>query len=173
MNELSRTRIVRRLPRISEQQKRTAHHVAGHAVVAWAQGVTLREISIVPVGKTAGHADIAQDLEVMMHHIDERTALKAKLLITCAGMRAELRFNPKAAVRGGLVGIYQEVIDSWALVRRINETRNELPLCFLDDAIAETNALLEAYWSRVERLAEALLKHKTVSGTDATAIIGG
>ena len=39
-------------------RRAAAHHEAGHAVMAWTQGLTVRSASIRPVGETGGQVII-------------------------------------------------------------------------------------------------------------------
>lgn len=140
-----------------------AYHEAGHAVIAWDVGFKPKKCSIVAEGMTAGH---------IMHQPpwprrnpqhdpkrgDEERALSAAM-VALAGPIAQKRHNPNSVRRyhGSSDRLY-----AYALSELFCQSEAERQ-AWLNLCIIRAEERLEAHWSAVKNVAEALIEHQTLN----------
>jgi hypothetical protein len=145
-------------PRRHPGRKALAYHEAGHAVLGYAMGLEIEQITIIPREGSLGRCRY-QDWD------DEEAAddLDAALIVILAGAVAE-EIAMGAPSRGAdepraLALALSQGIGEAAAARRIAETRL-LVRCFL-----------ESHWLVIKALAAALRKDRVLDGPQAVAII--
>jgi ATP-dependent Zn protease len=146
-----------------------AYHEAGHAVIGRVLGIVCGPASIVPDATTAGHAVTQGPLTILdawdargrSRFNDLRSAYRASIMQAMAGREAD---------RGNLTGDSGDRQDIEALLRRYDldaayfglpcSNSTDFPLDRLRKA---TRGLCRRHRERIERIAQALLKHETLS----------
>jgi hypothetical protein len=130
------------------EQVRTAHHEAGHAVVAHALGFTVELVSIEPdptnkkvVGRV-GIPEYAPPWTLRRH------------IVSLVGLMAEQKFDPKASKFGGRGD--NVVIRQWFPAPE-GEAENLRSLA---------NLMVVHFWSDILRIANLLLNTGTISEAD-------
>lgn len=146
----------------------TAHHEAGHAVVAHLEGLGIRRVTIVPTEEMRGHVlrtPLPKDFEP--DDLDNRTRnlIEAHARVSLAGHIAQKRAFPRSH-RG-------DEEDFSAAVRGVSFLAgdNEMLEAYLHLLHLQTKAMVKTNWFLVEAVAQALLEQKTLSGRDVKQVI--
>jgi hypothetical protein len=151
----------------------TAHHEAGHAVIAHAQGRKLTSVSIIGLHQALGEKQRG------LTHASSSTVHDAieEAIVTCAGPAAEfeylraqglhkgssslsqwLKVQMKAAVDANLNGDYRHL--------------SKLPLpCDTMEIFRFTAYYVDHYWLQIKAVAAALFKERKLSGRTVRKII--
>lgn len=131
-------------------------HEAGHAVIAWLCGWRIRLVSTLEDGKTAGRVTYdsgPQGQSILQHAL------------------ARARFTVAGEVAYAIQLGYIALLDIRLWVEHHNELPPNFPSEWLDALLYGVKEDLQSNWPRVERLAEALLERRELSGAEATAIL--
>jgi len=157
--------------------KATAYHEAGHAVVAHVCGRRFKSITIEPKDNTAGSVKFYDKLAVLriidgthpsdwlsLHKDEAERIVDRHIFSAMAGHIAQEMAFP------GSVEPWQWENDREDLLDILIASD---PDSGWDRAKAEAEALLSSNWHLVERLAEALLSRRTLTGKEARAILLG
>ena len=164
----------------------TAYHEAGHAVMAWIQGIPVRFVTIDPDfyyienGSGMSLKDDGVDGRCVLPKrfgdvfflINPRTCqgrerLQKIVLITLAGEIAERLFRPRSrgyhemAVGGGIADDL--------ILHKLAEDAEEQKL-YLRWIRHRAKGLLKRHWKKVEALVRELLLKKTLKGTEVESI---
>jgi hypothetical protein len=134
----------------------TAHHEAGHAVVALVLDVTVRYASIKPHRKTWGRVahDAADSPELM-------------LIIALAGPQAQKRFARRSVWLGSSDMIFVEKV-IFGKRGNLTAANKDTLLKFVADTSEE---LINYFWADIKAVAKALLKHETLTGEEMVDVI--
>ena len=151
------------------RDRRAAYHEAGHAVIGWCFGRRVEHVTIVLSGETGGHVLYRTD-RVFEWAQPTDTWLRVELLVTIAGPEAQkMELGETWEDGGGIdpdVGVLQGTDADTAgdLLLRMDESRADIESGAAYERF-ETEAvhLLDEFWPEVERVAEALLKERTLS----------
>lgn len=174
-----------------EVQQLVAYHEAGHAVVARVLGVDVIYAATFPTGpnnsanvRTASAAYRARGGGVAV----QIAGCEADAKVQLAGPHAQHRYCPvkhraywKHEWRGDLDAAKQFIGHS-ILIRDGIEPRDGLSITLTPDqqtagettltrVIAETEALVEAHWPAIERVAETLVRRPMIGEDDLDALI--
>ena len=152
------------------RDRRAAYHEAGHAVIAWCFGRRIEHVTIVPSGDSGGHILYRTD-RVFEWERPTETWLRVELLCTMAGPVAQnLELGENAwGVGSGIdpdVGVLKDSDADTAgdLLLRIDESREDIESGAASEKFErEVQHLLDEFWPEVQRVAEALLKERTLS----------
>lgn len=149
----------------------TAYHEAGHAVIAWANQIGLREASIIPnsTSGTLGHCRHATwpsfrpDTDNSL-----RTRRRAEMLImvALAGSEAEKRVTGRYNHRGAESDMHY----AGGLTMYLTGSAEEAE-ALLRWLTIRTRNVLENHWSTVEPLADALLNEQRLNGKRILEVI--
>ncbi len=187
--------------REDEENKLTAYHEAGHAVL---QGMLehadpLHKVTIIARGEAGGATFSLPEKDRMTY---SRKWIHATMRVLCAGRIAEEKAMSDAS-SGASMDISQVtdmarlMVLHWGMSEKLgfvryagDETResfipekdysdetarviDEEIKRIIDEAYGDAERLLEENWDGVERVAVALLKYETLSGDDVKKIIAG
>lgn len=148
-----------------------AYHEAGHAVIMWALGVGLNQISVGDFeGKVAGVAILPHFDPASMSKYDWARVEK-KMLILLAGELAERAYNE----------LREEDVDEYLSVhdrRELAELREKFgehkfpPIDLSEKTLKDkADSLIVKHWDRIQALAEKLMSNQEMSGHQAVQII--
>ncbi len=187
--------------REAEENKLTAYHEAGHAILQalLTDADPLHKVTIIPRGQFGGATFSMPEKDRMGYSLKW---LKATMRVVCGGRIAE-----EIAMGDVSSGAAQDISQATQLARAMvlewgmseklgfvryagNDTRESfLPdkdysdetakiideeiRRIVDEAYADAERILRDKWDRVEALADALLKHETLTGDEVHAIIRG
>jgi hypothetical protein len=158
---------------------RTAIHESGHFVVAWKMGARLHVVTIVP----------GQDYTAMVKHGPVITTnqyyggvawenavlrLCRQIKISLAGAYAVKRAFPNSHWRNGAdADLYTvgDMLDHIYPARSLKDANFKMQGHLLKLMVHETEIVLDRYWHAVEAIAEALLRHRTLSGKTGKQLI--
>jgi hypothetical protein len=172
---------------------RTAYHEAGHAVTAWTLDLGVKMVTIAPTEDTLGHVLVRRHMtsrlaDQVRYDLTpgRRDLVERKVLVSLAGMEAERRHSGRrrlsgaglyrlppdqrdeySAKAGGRVdfvcgeGDFLNAIDLLALLTSEGTAEFDAYLAWLSE---RTKTLLVARWGLVERVAAALVEHRTLDG---------
>ncbi|MDP3798476.1 MAG: hypothetical protein Q8R06_15245 [Polaromonas sp.] len=149
-----------------------AYHEAGHAVMRWALGVGLNQISVGDFeGKVMPGVAISSDFDPAFMLATNWTQIEKNALILLAGELAERAY---IELREEDVDEYLSVHDQRKLaelLQRVGE--HEHPLIDLSEKTLRDKAdlLIVEHWDRIEALAKELMKNGEMSGHQAIRII--
>ncbi len=177
------------MPESEEQphskRHRCAYHEAGHAVVAWASGLIVRKVTIVPEGDRKGHVNLdfppretlppdkviaaALSLQTLAGPMAERRLLVGECsvgafeafierLLTCVEQRLE---DPT-------VGSVEDILDLWRCINGFELTDDK---AWIRDRIRDAIVFVNAWWPAIENVAAALLEQETIDGRDFERLI--
>lgn len=153
----------------------TAHHEAGHAVVAVVLGITIKQVSIAPNEESLGnciHPDVCQF--GYRGAYSRRRIARDCIIVSYAGVEAEKIFDSKAEEwcsledEGNAFNLSREFS---VLPRGCRCVGDEAHLEFLAKLQSEARRLVRKHWPAVEALADALIQKQRVSGEEASRII--
>ncbi|MCB9835304.1 MAG: ATP-dependent zinc metalloprotease FtsH [Phycisphaera sp.] len=184
-----------------EENKLTAYHEAGHAILQamLSDADPLHKVTIIPRGQFGGATFSMPEKDRMGYSLKW---IKATMRVVCGGRIAE-----EIAMGDVSSGAAQDISQATQLARAMvlewgmseklgfvryagNDTRDSfLPekdysdetariideeiRRIVDEAYSDAERMLRDRWDRVEALADALLKHETLTGDEVHAIIRG
>ena len=187
--------------REAEENKLTAYHEAGHAILQalLTDADPLHKVTIIPRGQFGGATFSMPEKDRMGYSLKW---IKATMRVVCGGRIAE-----EIAMGDVSSGAAQDIAQATQLARAMvlewgmseklgfiryagSDTRESfLPdkdysdgtakiiddeiRRIVDEAYADARRILQDRWERVEALAGALLKHETLTGDEVHAIIRG
>ena len=142
----------------------TAYHEAGHAVMAWAHDVGVKEVSIVPnmERNSLGHCQhivwsaFRPDLEDSLR---TRDRVQWLIMVFLGGREAERRFTGRYN-HGGATGDMHQVFN---MASYLASSDDEIDALVRWLTIRTRNSL-DVYWAFVEGLAAALLEEQQMRG---------
>ena len=157
---------------VSKRLDAVAHHEAGHAMVAYRLGISVREVSIQPTENSAGRVWYQQPLAEIINSgntSDERRIQMERCAMLClAGREAQMRFD--------FDGLQKD--DSRVDLDLVNQALHQFSNC--EEEVLIYEKLLEVRtrwlfdqpmaWEMVTDLAKALLKNETMSGDEVNAV---
>ena len=157
--------------------KATAYHEAGHAVVSFVLGRRFKRVSIEPMDDAAGYVEYYDDriirkicegthcvIWLLENPAEEERIVTRALASAVAGCMAQEKAFPGSVEPWQCEGdrdFLADVLISWD------------PDNGWATAKAEAEIILSRHWDLVERLAEALLSRRTLTGKEARAILVG
>ncbi len=149
-----------------------AYHEAGHAVVGWHEGLRLDRVTIIPGKEYAGLVEWEglfksredPDLE-MTPAMCERMARHAR--VNLAGIIAQRRYNARSYRE------HDDFSDRTTVTHLAHSLggNEEITNAYMRLWDAQTRAVLDLHWSRVEALAEALLEKRELTGDEAVRVM--
>jgi cell division protease FtsH len=187
--------------REKEENKLTAYHEAGHAVlqVLLPDGDPLHKVTIIPRGNAGGATFSLPEKDRYGYALKW---LKATMKATCGGRIAEEK--GMGDVSSGAVSdiaqvtsIARAMVLEWGMSDRLGFVRyagtdtRELLIPekefsdetariidqeikrIIDEAYSDARALLDANWDKVVAVAEALIKYETLSGDEVRKLMKG
>ncbi len=139
----------------------TAHHEAGHAVIALQLNVPFKHVTIAEHGDSAGH---------VLFLTPARTLGRAhrRGIVSMAGEAAQRRFNPRSIRRHHGEGDRETVVD-YALAWSGGSLEAAEKWAQLWDVLA-TN-LVKGRWQTIQQVAAALLERQTLSHKDCRLLL--
>ena len=161
-----------------------AYHEAGHAVAIYLDQA-FSEVSIVGNEKAAGYV-VYEDPDPGIleewkfgNRDDARVVqwVERSLIVAFADAIAQRRFSPRSDWRQGM-GHGQFVVpgsDIQTVIRRIDGLgyRGKDAATYQADLQARAEALVNEHWPEIQKVAEALLEHETLSVDDVPEILFG
>ncbi|MBK7404827.1 MAG: ATP-dependent zinc metalloprotease FtsH [Phycisphaerales bacterium] len=187
--------------REAEENRATAYHEAGHAVVQALikDADPLHKVTIIPRGQSLGATFSLPEKDRM--GFGQRW-LKAFMRIACGGRIAEQRAvgdisSGAAQDISQVTSMARVMIEEWGMSDRLGfvrytgeDTRNrfipekayseetariidEEVRRLVDEAYRDAGQMLEENWAKVEAVAEALLKYETLSGDEVHKVMRG
>jgi hypothetical protein len=186
--EIVRHEMMRRahLGRIDDKVRRSlldiAFHEAGHAVLAWITGRKIERVSMIsdvqharllacPDHEVQAGSVVLAPLprEVDLRDPRYRVLAEREAMIALAGELATIRRRGsrkgQSLNRGDLARL--------TYVAAQAEASKEPLESYLDRLVARTALYLDVYWSYVEKLADALLERRELTGRQARGILRG
>jgi hypothetical protein len=148
-----------------------AHHEAGHAVVAWSQGITIHHVTIEPEGDTGGHLHRGKIFKRGLRP-DIHTGYKVRdrgerlIRICLAGLIAERRFRPRAH-SGHAESDHVQAAD---MILYLAEPGRHADT-YMKLLHIETEQILDLYWGQTQALAHQLVHDRTMSGREIRKFI--
>ena len=187
--------------REKDENRLVAYHEAGHAVLqaVLKDGDPLHKVTIIPRGQAGGGTFSLPEKDRMGYSLKW---LHATMQILCGGRIAEQK-GMEDVSSGAAQDIAQvtqfarTMITEWGMSDRLGFVRyagadqrdyfmserefsdetariiDEETRRLVDEAYAEAEGLLNSRWDAVERVAEALIKHETLSADEVHALIRG
>jgi ATP-dependent Zn protease len=158
----------------SAELKRTAYHEAGHAFVAWREGLPVKRVTIKPHDGLLGavhHGSgfMAKQLDdIDMAEITPaiRGKLEKHIRVLLAGWLAERRYDRTANEQLAHTD-FRNAID-YMMMMTNSQREMDLHFALLRH---QTTTMLRIGWPHVKALAAALLERETLRGKDIVAII--
>ncbi len=187
--------------REAEENRATAYHEAGHAVIQalLKDADPLHKVTIIPRGQALGATFSLPEKDRVGFGL---RWLKAFMRVACGGRIAEER--AVGDISSGAAGDISQVtsisrlmIEQWGMserlgfVRYAGEDRREMLLAdkdysdetariideevrrLVDEAYRDAERMLNDNWDKVEAVAEALLKFETLSGDEVHKVMRG
>ena len=187
--------------REKDENRLVAYHEAGHAVLqaVLKDGDPLHKVTIIPRGQAGGGTFSLPEKDRMGYSLKW---LHATMQILCGGRIAEQK-GMEDVSSGAAQDIAQvtqfarTMITEWGMSDRLGFVRyagadqremfmserefsdetariiDEETRRLVDDAYAEANRLFKEHWDAAERVAEALIKHETLTADEVHALIRG
>jgi hypothetical protein len=163
----------------------TAYHEAGHTVAAAYLSQAFSKVSIIGNATAAGYV-VNEDpgpkiLEAWGagDRDDARVVqwIERSLIVTLAGAIAQRRFSPRSDWRQGMGHAKLAVpgSDIQTVIRRIDDLghRGKVAATYQAYLEARAEALVAAHWPEIQKVAEALLEHKTLDVDEVHEILFG
>jgi ATP-dependent Zn protease len=162
------------------QDLATAYHEAGHAVASLALGIRVRSASIVPNRESAidGYVrsqkigrNTARNIEWADRFTRSRLQAEKRVMVWMAGELAQRRFNPRSVRSYHASMDREEIVDM--LMRYARPRLSEaIDVTSHYKLLKEWTAeLLDENWILVEAVANALVKRRTLSGSEMRNIV--
>ena len=156
----------------------TAHHEAGHAFADWLLHFPIEQVTIVPSDEAMGTATskgrrvlrLLRRLEVDRPITGKQIGNCHDLVVTLlAGEEAQRRFDPKSIRKHHAAGDHDSVIE---VLMRLHPDAEECR-CAFRYLLARTRNLISNpwYWRRIEDLAKALIKRRTLTGEEVDDVL--
>ena len=146
---------------------RVVHHEAGHAVAAWALGMELMEIEAWHTRASLQH----EKWDALCKRFGKAEASSSLAIVRLAGGFAQIRGQRETY----WTGCDPDRADARANASSLAALTGEDPDACFNRLSAETDALVEKHWSRIEALSEALTEIQprggTMAGDEVVAII--
>jgi cell division protease FtsH len=184
-------------PPLREQLIATAFHEAGHAVVSMVlnPAVRVQQVTIVPRRDSLGFT--SYDSEAPAASLNRVEAI-SRMCVALAGRTAESRRFPAVASGGGgdagaasdlqhVTRIAWQAITEWGLDEpfgwlvmsslsqsaraALDEKAVARTNAWIEEARAQTAAVVEAHWRSIERVAAYLLEHEMIDGNTLRAML--
>jgi hypothetical protein len=159
----------------NELEAVTAHHEAGHAVIARQLGLEVTSVTIIPdpVADTAGTC-FSDDATYLAQYADLSTQLSAiekDVVVYLAGPQAQSQYDGRPQeLRGSDLKMAKALVEmALEISGRDHSEYNEL----FGQLSLETEILVSQYWSAIERVANGLLDFSTLNGTNVDDLIAG
>ena len=160
----------------SEEDRRTAYHEAGHAVLAIGMELPIESVTLEPTERLAG-AVLFGEAPVGAHTLELRKWLIKRLVVTQGGGIAEWWFYNELHPEGDIMdavtsSVSKDGEDSFtiaSLLRIPADKRSDV----IDIALAEALGDVVKHWPCIVALAEALRERKTLTGQQALDILDG
>jgi hypothetical protein len=160
----------RKTLRAERVRRATAHHEAGHAVMAWALGLTVESVSIKPHRNSHGRVMI--DVPRWVSHGDPadpvvRLWAEANIISQMSGFVAERRYRGRA----NHVGALADYANTYETASALTFSRRERDL-FLDWLFARACSLMRRLSAQraVNAVARVLLEKERISGRTVARI---
>jgi hypothetical protein len=157
----------------ANERRRTAYHEAGHAVMAFELGLSIREVTIVPddagnfLGRVTG-TPLGPDVMARFAEYDpDRHLVEQLIMFPLAGGIAEQELTGQVEN----LGDEDDLTNSFDLALRVCGSDEEANL-FVEGLWERTRAQIQSppTWAAVEAVAAALLGQQRLSGRKARAI---
>jgi hypothetical protein len=157
----------------------TAYHEAGHAVVDCLLGLPLEELSVVPNEESKGRvsSSLFKDFYKFLEDVDadEDEVLEVYLVSLLSGIKTvEILTgeethpdNPNADL--SLVDSDYDQVGR--VISSLAGPTAESQAAVYEEACSQAESFLQENWPAVEAVAEALLKHKTLTGSECAEIV--
>ena len=192
-----------RKSRVVEEEERvaTAYHEAGHAVLqeTLEDADPLHKVTIIPRGETGG---ASMTLPVKERFTYGSRWLGAMLRVACGGRIAEKRQTGDVSSGASMdiaqvTKIARAMVLEWGMSERLGFIRytdsdgqerivaerdysdetarliDEEVRRIADEAYADAERILSEHWDQVDRVAQALLKHETLTAEEVRALMRG
>jgi hypothetical protein len=160
-----------------------AYHEAGHAVVALTLGYQVELVTIVPTAGSDGHVrwnnptrrrSVREALEFGLQVERRRHLVEHEIIVNLAGSLAQRRHRPHSpwrrdaagAKRGQFVAKGSDYQHALELVAWLHEGQQQVINTYSRYLEARAEALVNARWENIERLAVALLESETLKGDE-------
>jgi len=150
-----------------------AYHEAGHAVIAWHEGIGLRSASIIPVGTTGGRIIHYPMFQTINPEVDtgrrSRDRVEKSVRISLAGSIAQRKFNSRTYRRFHDEEDLQYAVDLLARIVGSDEALN----AYFKLLYIQTRDILNNpdTWAAVESVAAALLHYRVLRGPEIKTAI--
>ena len=152
--------------------KATAHHEAGHAVMAFQLGVNVRGITIIPDHESAGsclHEGLLKfQGKELVTSPTARIKMEKLILICLAGPLAQRKFKPRSVRRYHAGSDYSAVANVALSMNGSTEQANAY-IRWLEIRVKE-QLYTSMTWRFVEAVASELIKNKEINGKSLPSI---
>jgi hypothetical protein len=138
------------------ERARSAHHEAGHAVVAWSLGIPVVQLTITA---QPGHGELARALAAIDETRGEAAMHSAAAMFFIAGQCAQMEWDPHCFTYG---------CEADRAAARFHADSAASDLGSFEE---RTSELIRANWPRVTALAGALLERNALSGAEVLRIL--
>jgi hypothetical protein len=149
----------------------TAHHEAGHAVVAWAERVAIGRFTIRPEGDWHGfvrHAPIMGRLDPSSERSTQVRLRGERLIrISLAGPISQQRFSPRSWRRYHGESDYRRAAD---MLRHLVQSDEQFT-AYMRLLRVEAERLVDLHWDLIEAFAQELVTRTTLIGSQVREFI--
>ncbi len=150
----------------------TAYHEAGHAMMAWHEGLWINEISIVPDDDSSGRILHANPLRGIQLDIDNsnraRIRAESAIRVALAGAIAQRHHNPHGFRHRHAEADYDLATDVLLYIVGSGEEAD----AYMNLLAIQTRQIVTGpHWNLVEYLAKALLERQRLSRKEIRATI--
>ncbi len=165
--------------RKSERLAVTAHHEAGHAVIARKLGLEVTYVTIIPDLDYSGFVDF-QNATYPARNADLATqisAIEKDVMVKLAGPAAESRYRPPSEREAAGWWHYDRKAVT-ALVRLAIELKHGVAweperAELFDQLSIQTEIMVDEHWPAIQRVAHGLLDLRALNAVDVDDLIGG
>ena len=144
-----------------QEQKRTAHHEAGHAVIRLANGLDFHTLTIIPDTDSIGRVRWSTVMDYDVETKRERRAIARSFIIALyAGFEAERQYDPAADATLSANdddAAFEISQTCGVLPRTASYVGDDVHIRYLNRLRAEARKLVRIEWPKIVYLAEALL----------------
>jgi ATP-dependent Zn protease len=145
----------------------TAYHEAGHAVIAVAEHILVKHVTIRPGGDAWGHISRRNLIENDEDRLQRY--LPREIRVMLAGLAAEWRFTGRNNFRGASAD-FNAAVDLAIRVYRPKTAGHYLK--FMTSLMKDVVSV-PANWCRITAVAEALLERETLTGREVRELYRG